>query len=68
MSELPFKLKRHSPGDKWLEITGPDQLEIRVDFDDVDTETVLEAAQKMVRVLNHHWGHTRRHVSEFIEG
>jgi hypothetical protein len=51
----PFKLHQHSRIDKWLEVTGPDQLALRIDFDDVDPDTVLEAAQRMVKVLNNHW-------------
>lgn len=57
MSES-FKLHPHSHIDKRLIVTGPDQLRLFVDFDDVDTDTVLEATQRLVRVLNHHWpGH-----------
>lgn len=40
--------------DKWMEIYGPD-LTIRVDYDDVDHETVENNVKKMLKILNENW-------------
>jgi hypothetical protein len=40
---------------KILYISGPDGIEMAVDFDDVPHETVKRAAKKMVALLNKHW-------------
>jgi hypothetical protein len=41
--------------DKVLIITGPWELELRIDFDDVDQVTVEEEAEKLVALLNENW-------------
>jgi hypothetical protein len=52
-----FALQPHQRWDKELEISGPDefQLRITVDYDDVATEVVDDAVQKMLGILNKHW-------------
>lgn len=41
--------------DKDLIITGPTQMKIAIDFDDVDHDEVLKEADKLVTVLNKYW-------------
>ncbi len=40
--------------DKWVEIEGPG-LSIRVDYDDVDHNTVEKNVKKMLKILNENW-------------
>jgi hypothetical protein len=54
MSE-PFKVHNFSTIDKWIDITGPEGLSIRVDYDDVAHKSVENATKKMVDLLNNHW-------------
>lgn len=42
--------------DKELLIAGPFELNISIDFDDVDHAEVRLEALKLVRLLNKHWG------------
>ena len=51
----PFKVKPFSNIDKWVEITGPDYLIIRVDFDDVNHAEVRKQIKQMVAILNQNW-------------
>lgn len=41
--------------DKQLKIHGPWDLDVSVDFDDVDQESVENQAEFLVRLLNKHW-------------
>jgi len=50
-----FRMQEPLPGDKSIEITGPDTFSMRIDYDDVDHDAVLAHARKMVRLLNTHW-------------
>jgi hypothetical protein len=40
--------------DKWIEIVGP-ELNIRVDYDDVDHKAVERNTKKMIKILNENW-------------
>lgn len=48
----PFKLVHD---DKWLLISGPCEMQIAIDFDDVDHEVVERQARMLVRILNQHF-------------
>ena len=50
-----FVLHKHTRIDKSLDISGPDGLNLKVDFDDVNPTTVLKTTKKMVKILNDHW-------------
>lgn len=50
----PFTLHKFTNMDKDVCISGP-ELEIRVDFDDVDQKETLKAMYKLVNVLNTYW-------------
>lgn len=50
-----FKVESYRGIDKWIEVTGPSQLRFRVDYDDVDQQTVRTALEAAVRLLNEHW-------------
>ena len=49
-SVLPF-----SRYDKFIEIVGPDQLWLRLDYDDVNQQKVDEGLTRMLVVLNRYW-------------
>lgn len=50
-----FTIAPHSSADKRFEISGPDELLLEVDYDDVFHEDVDRLAERMVEVLNAHW-------------
>ena len=50
-----FILHAHSKVDKKLHISGPDCLDIFVDYDDVDQKQTLKNAIKVVKILNKNW-------------
>ena len=55
MDKTLFKITSFSPSfDKWIEVSGP-ELDIRVDYDDVDHKAVERNAKKMLKILNENW-------------
>jgi len=50
-----WQLHPPCPGDKDLIVTGPADVYIRVDYDDVNTANVLLMVKRMVRTLNEHF-------------
>lgn len=42
--------------DKEIRITGPADISISIDYDDVDHPTVKREIRKLVRLLNTYWG------------
>ena len=54
MADL-FIRRPFSSVDKYIEITGPGDLGIRVDYDDVDHDLVRAQVDTMIEVLNANW-------------
>lgn len=50
----PFKIEPHTTIDKRFRIMGP-EIDLLVDYDDVDHKEVDRAARKLVKILNEHW-------------
>lgn len=55
VKKLPFAISSYGPIDKWIEISGPDGLTLKADYDDVNHNEVRDAVKKMVRILNREW-------------
>lgn len=57
MSEqpYPFWIEPHDYADKSFRIHGPDDLDMDVDYDDVNHEEVDALAIEVVAALNRHW-------------
>jgi hypothetical protein len=60
----PFKVKPFTNIDKRVEITGPDYLQLFVDFDDVNHAEVRKQIKKMVALLNKHWDDAKKQAAE----
>lgn len=56
MTSDQFRIEPYSQFDKRIHITGPDELRLEVDFDDVDHEPVELHVERLVAVLNQNWG------------
>lgn len=50
----PFKIEPHTTIDKRFRIVGPD-IDLLVDYDDVNHSEVDRAARKLVKILNDNW-------------
>lgn len=50
-----FAAFRFDPNDKVIVITGPDDIQIEVDYDDVDHPVVRKIVKKAIRILNANW-------------
>jgi hypothetical protein len=50
----PFQFDSYGGLDKYIEIHGPD-LNLRVDYDDVNHTMVDKGVRQMVDILNEHW-------------
>lgn len=46
---------KYSKQDKDIVLSGPSDLEIRIDFDDVWHEEVERQTKHLVKLLNKHW-------------
>lgn len=56
MSDTPaFHYGPYSSADKYIEVHGPGDLLMRVDFDDVDQDEVEGHLEKLVAILNREW-------------
>ena len=51
-----WTIEKHTTVDKSFRIFGPTDLEITVDFDDVNHTEVNKEAARLVALLNEHWG------------
>lgn len=51
----PFEMSAVELGDKQIEIWGPHELVLYVDYDDVNHESVMADTEKFVAILNTHW-------------
>lgn len=50
---MKLKLLKPSPGDKSLEIISESRdFVLRVDYDDVDHESVMKSAKELVKIVN----------------
>lgn len=58
----PFTIIPYGPVDKWIELAGP-ELNIRVDYDDVQHSQVKKNMRKMIDILNAHWDDTNSQPS-----
>jgi hypothetical protein len=54
MSKI-FSIQEYDNTDKDFEVSGPDDLRITIDNDDVDHKSVKILSAKMVQILNDHW-------------
>ena len=50
-----WRIGHFTSADKWIDVFGPDDVYIRVDYNDVDRPSVLKATRKMVKILNAEW-------------
>lgn len=41
--------------DKCLRVSGPAEMEIKIDYDDVWHRKVMHDAERLVELLNRHW-------------
>lgn len=51
-----FKIQKHTTLDKRFRIFGPDGFELIVDYDDVNHKLVDRGCERLVNILNEHWG------------
>lgn len=51
----PFEVQKFDFLDKNIEVYGPQDLHLFVDYDDVEQDLVEAALEKMIRILNEHW-------------
>lgn len=52
---MHFRMDKPNTADKYFNIHGPDDLLLRVDYDDVDHRTVRKNAKRVLAVLNAQW-------------
>lgn len=50
-----FNIESYKKYDKDIQVNGPGDLRLTVDFDDVDQKSVEEKMNKMINILNDHW-------------
>lgn len=50
----PFKIEKHTTVDKSFRIIGPD-IDLIVDFDDVDHAEINRLARRVTHILNENW-------------
>lgn len=55
MPVVPFTAEAHSRIDKSFTITGPSNLSLEVDYDDVPHAEVDILVERLLEVLNTHW-------------
>jgi len=53
-SKKPFWIEKHTTVDKSFMIFGPD-IDLKVDYDDVNHKEVDKAARRIVTILNENW-------------
>ncbi len=53
-----FKLLGEGTWDKGLTVEGPFELNITIDYDDVNHGKVDKEAKKLIKILNKHWNKT----------
>jgi len=50
-----FNITSYEKYDKDILVEGPNELRVKVDFDDVDRTSVEKDMKKMIKILNDHW-------------
>ena len=54
-----FRVQDHTESDKQFRIINDVDVELFVDYDDVDHETTDVVVEEVVRILNEHWDQSR---------
>lgn len=55
-----FKMHAFTAASPSIEVDGPGELRLSIDYDDVDHTAVAYQAKRLVRLLNKHWAEPMR--------